>query len=183
MYFDNDQPDCCNMNDTTKLDYKQTYETYSGKMFEYKKEFAKGLKGDAKASAQKDIDDLFTDKVDKGFYNLVAFTSQLFDLLKSGNKIEVTIKGYCSPLNHSQYNMKLGFRRVASLKNYFFHYRDGALLPYVASGALSLKSVSFGKETAPKGISDNRLDQRNSVYNPAAALERRVEVISVDIQK
>lgn len=182
LYFDNDQPDCCNMNDTTKLDYKQTYETYSGRMFEYRREFARGLKGDAKTEAQKDIDSLFG-RVDKGFYNLVSFTSQLLDLLKKGDKIEVTIKGYCSPLNHSAYNMKLGFRRVASLKNYFFHYQDGILMQYINSGALSIKSVSFGKETAPKGISDNRLDQRNSVYNPAAALERRVEVISVDMAR
>jgi WD40-like Beta Propeller Repeat len=182
LYFDNDQPDCCNMNDTTKLDYKQTYEAYAGRMYEYGRQFSKGLKGDAKATAQKDIDSLFN-KVDKGFYNLVAFSSQLLDMLKAGNKMEVTIKGYCSPLNFSQYNIKLGFRRVASLKNYFYHYRDGALMPYITNGELRLKSVSFGKETAPKGISDNRLDQRNSVYNPAAALERRVEVISVDLQK
>jgi hypothetical protein len=120
--------------------------------------------------------------VDKGFYDLVAFTSELYDLLKAGNKIDVTIKGFCSPLNYNQYNIKLGYRRVASLRNYFFHYRDGVLLPYIGSGALTLKNESFGEETAAKNISDNRLDKRNSVYNPLAATERRVEIISVELK-
>ncbi|MDB5282555.1 MAG: hypothetical protein JWO06_1630 [Bacteroidota bacterium] len=182
LYFHNDEPECCNLRDTTVLDYKQTYEAYTSRQGEYRREFANGLKGDEKANAQKEILNLFEQKVDKGFYDLVAFTGQLLDMLQSGNKIEVTIKGYCSPLNVSEYNIRLGYRRVASLRNYFFHYRDGILLPYIGNGSLSLKGVSYGKDTAPKNISDNRKDTRNSVYNPAAALERRVEIISVELK-
>jgi hypothetical protein len=47
---------------------------------------------------------------------------------------------------------------------------------------LVLKSVSLGKETAPKTVSDRLDDKRNSVYNPAAALERRVEIVSVEVK-
>ncbi|HWB63059.1 MAG TPA: hypothetical protein VG603_06075, partial [Chitinophagales bacterium] len=182
LYFDNDEPDARTLSDTTKLDYKQTYEAYASKIFEYEREFSKGMKGNAKAEAKNTVDSLFTNKVDKGFYDLIAFSSQLLDLLKSGNKIEVTIKGYCSPLNYSAYNMKLGYRRVASLENYLYHYQAGILLPYISSGQLVLKRISFGKETAPKDISDNLNDTRNSVYNPRAALERRVEVLSVELK-
>jgi hypothetical protein len=180
LYFHNDEPDCCNLRDTTALDYKQTYEAYEGLRFEYERNFSKGLKGHGKDAAKGEIDSLFTNKVDKGFYNLVAFSAELLDLLQSGASMEVTIKGYCSPLNYSEYNIKLGYRRVASLKNFFYHYREGIFLPFIAGGKLALKSVSFGKETAPKTVSENRLDTRNSVYNPAAALERRVEIISVE---
>ena len=182
LYFHNDEPECCNLRDTTALDYKQTYEGYSERQGEYARAFAKGLKGDEKTKAEKEITDLFEKNVDKGFYDLVAFSSQLLDMLQAGNKLEITLKGYCSPLNFNEYNIKLGYRRVASVKNYFYHYRDGILLPYVTSGALVLKRESYGEETAPKNISDNRLDKRNSVYNPAAALERRVEIISVDLK-
>jgi hypothetical protein len=180
LYFANDEPDCCNLRDTTALNYKQTYEAYSSLHYEYEKEFSRGLKGEDKDSAKKEIANFFADKVDKGFYDLIAFSPQLLDLLQSGAIMEVTIKGYCSPLNYSEYNIKLGYRRIASLKNFFFHYRDGIFLPYLANGSLVLKSVSFGKETAPKTVSDSRLDTRNSVYNPNAALERRVEIISVE---
>ncbi len=182
LYFHNDEPDCCNLRDTTSLDYKETYEAYSGLYYKYQREFSKGLRNAEKDSAEKEVRTFFAQKVDQGFYNLVAFSSQLLDLLRSGSKVEVTIKGYCSPLNFSEYNIKLGYRRVASLKNYFNHYQDGILLPYLANGSLILKSVSFGKETAPKDISDKLQDLRNSVYNPRAALERRVEIISVELK-
>jgi outer membrane protein OmpA-like peptidoglycan-associated protein len=181
LYFHNDEPDARTMSDTTKLDYKQTYEAYSGLRFEYMREYGKSLKKEEKQNAKKEIDSLFT-VVDKGFYDLVAFSSDLLALLEKGNKVEVTVKGFCSPLNFNEYNIKLGYRRVASLRNYFFHYRDNMLLPYVANGALTIKNESFGEETASKNISDNRLDKRNSVYSPAAALERRVEIISIELK-
>lgn len=182
LYFHNDEPDCCNLRDTTKLDYKETYESYSAKLSEYRKEFGKGLTQTAKTQAEQEVFDLFTRKVDKGFYDLVAFSSQLLELLQKGDKMEVTIKGYCSPLNYNQYNIKLGYRRVASLRNYFYHYRDGILLPYIAEGKLVLKNESIGEETAPKNLSDKLEDTRNSVYNPAVAIERRVEIVSVEIK-
>ena len=149
---------------------------------EYEREYPKSVKREDKADAQKQVAALFDEKVDKGYYNLVAFSSQLLDLLQKNNKLEITIKGYCSPLNFNEYNIKLGYRRVASLRNYFYHYRDGILLPYIANGSLTLKNESLGEETAPKNISDNREDKPKSVYSPAAALERRVEIISVELK-
>ncbi len=181
LYFHNDEPDARTMSDTTKLDYKQTYEAYSHLRFEYEREYSKSLKKDEKQNAKGEIDSLFK-RVDKGFYDLVAFTSDLTSLLQKGNKVEVTVKGFCSPLNFNEYNIKLGYRRVASLRNYFYHYRDSLLLPYIANGTLTIKNESFGEETASKTISDNRLDKRNSVYSPAAALERRVEIISIELK-
>jgi hypothetical protein len=55
-------------------------------------------------------------------------------------------------------------------------------MPYIDSGKLVLKNESLGKERAAKNVSDNREDTRNSVYNPAAAVERKVEIISVEIK-
>lgn len=182
LYFHNDEPDARTLSDTTSLDYRQTYEAYSARLFEYNKEFSKGLRTDAKLKAEKEIFELFSEKVDKGYYDLVAFSSQLLNLLKDGNKVEITIKGFCSPLNYNEYNIKLGYRRVASLRNYFFHYRDGIFLPYIANGNLCLATESLGEETASKFISDKLEDTRNSVYNPSAALERRVEIISVELK-
>ncbi|MFN8285292.1 MAG: hypothetical protein U0V74_00990 [Chitinophagales bacterium] len=182
LYFHNDEPNAKTLADTTSLDYRQTYEAYSALRGEYEREYPKSVKREEKADAQKQVADLFDKKVDKGYYNLVAFTSQLLDLLQKNNKLEITIKGYCSPLNFNEYNIKLGYRRVASLRNYFYHYRDGILLPYLANGSLVLKNESLGEETAPKNISDNREDKPKSVYSPAAALERRVEIISVELK-
>ncbi len=182
LFFHNDEPDARSTSDTTKLDYRQTFEAYYARRFEYEREFTRSMKGQEKEAAVKEIQDFFTNKVDKGYYDLVAFSAQLLDLLQSGNKVEVTVKGFCSPLNINEYNIKLGYRRVASLRNYFYHYRDGALLAFISGGQLTIKNESFGEETAAKTISDNRLDKRNSVYNPAAALERRVEILTIELK-
>lgn len=182
LYFHNDEPDAKTLSDTTSLDYRKTYEAYSALRFEYEREYPKSVKKEEKQTAEKEVENLFNEKVDKGYYDLVAFTSQLLQLLQSGNKLDVTIKGYCSPLNFNEYNIKLGYRRVASLRNYFFHYRDGILLPFIVNGHLNLKTESLGEETASKNISDNREDKPNSVYNPSAAVERRVEIISVELK-
>jgi len=182
LYFHNDEPDAKTLSDTTKLDYKETYEAYSVLREEYLKEFPKGMKNALKDTAEQQIQSFFETKVDKGYYDLIAFTSQMYDMLQSGAKLEVTLKGYCSPLNFNAYNINLGYRRVASLRNYFFHYRDGALLQYIANGNLTLKTVSFGEETANKQISDSRQDTQQSVYSPNAALERRVEIVSVELK-
>lgn len=182
LYFHNDEPDAKTLSDTTSLDYRKTYEVYSALRFEYQREYPKSIKKEERQTAQREIENLFEEKVDKGYYDLVAFTSQLLQLLQSGNKLDVTIKGYCSPLNFNEYNIKLGYRRVASLRNYFFHYREGILLPFISSGSLNLKTESLGEEKAAKNISDNREDKPNSVYNPAAAAERRVEIISVELK-
>lgn len=182
LYFHNDEPECCNLRDTTPLNYVGTYQAYIGLLDKYKHEFDKGLAEDEKSIADQEVFNLFTGKVEKGYYNLIQFSAQLLDILQSGQRMELTIQGYCSPLNYSEYNIKLGYRRIASLRNYFYHYRDGALMPYIESGKLILKNESLGKERAAKNVSDSHEDLRNSVYNPAAALERKVEIISVEIK-
>jgi len=182
LYFHNDEPECCNSRDTTAQEYGETFNLYWRLRYKYEDEYDRDLSEDKKREADKEMYNLFTDKVEMGYNNLILFTTQLYNILKSGKKIEVTIQGYCSPLNYSQYNMKLSYRRIASLRNYFYHYRDGALIPYIQRGDLILRNQPFGKEKAAKNVSDKIEDIRNSIYSPAAALERKVEVISVEVK-
>lgn len=182
LYFHNDEPECCNLRDTTVLNYVETYQSYWRLLDRYKKEFGKGLAANDKLEAEREVFDLFTKKVDKGYYDLIQFSRQLLDALQAGRRIEITIQGYCSPLNYNLYNIKLADRRIASLKNYFYHYHDGMLNYFIEKGQLVLKSEALGEESASKSVSDKLEDTRNSVYNPAAALERKVEIISVEVR-
>lgn len=175
LYFHNDEPEPRSLSDTTALNYATTFECYTRMQQEYVANFAKGNNTNAKI----EINDLFENHVNKGFYDLVSFSAYLFDALTAGVKITVTLSGYCSPLNYSEYNIHLGNRRTASLINYFYQYRGGEFIRFLTSGKLTLKTISLGEDKVPTGISDNRLDTQNSVYNPSAALERRVEIISV----
>lgn len=182
LYFHNDEPECCNLRDSTPLNYVTTYEAYWRLLNDYKSNFARGLVEGKKTAAEQEIFYLFTDKVEKGYHDLIQFSAQLLDALKMGKKVSVTIQGYCSPLNYNEYNIKLGYRRIASLKNYFNHYRAGVFKPFIDNGSLILKNESIGEEKAARAVSDSREDTRNSVYNPAAAVERKVEIISIELE-
>lgn len=182
LYFHNDEPNPRSLSDTTNLNYQTCYDTYSAMQSEYRTEFSKGLTDSARTVAEKEVTDFFSNKVEAGYKNLQAFSEQLVRLLEEGNQVTITIKGYCSPLNYNAYNIHLGNRRVASLRNFFFNYKVGLLLDYIAEKKLILLNESFGEETANTSISDKREDTRNSVYSPAAALERRVEIISVEVK-
>ena len=55
----------------------------------------------------------------------------------------------------------------------------GVFQPYLRNGQLVISEVSFGETRAAVGVSDALDDRRNSVYSPAAARERRVEIVEV----
>jgi hypothetical protein len=104
--------------------------------------------------------------------------------LEKGQKIRVTVKGYASPLAKTEYNVNLTLRRIASLINYLKEYDNGVFLPYINQkaengGSLSFVKIPFGEYKADINVSDNFHDQRNSVYSRKAALERKIEIISV----
>ena len=68
-----------------------------------------------------------------------------------------------------------------SLKNYFEIYSNGALRKYITpkdgkKPQLIFMETFHGESKAPPSVSDKIQDTRNSIYNPAAAAERKVEI-------
>ena len=183
LYFHNDQPNPRTRDTITTLNYMDTYKSYTRMYNEYKREYSKGLKGGEKEDALVDIEDLFSEKIDKGLSDLNQFTPLLIKELEKGKSIKLTIKGFASPLSKSDYNVNLTLRRVSSLINYLKEYENGKLLPYIdntsENGAeLTFVKVPFG-EYQSKTISDDIKDLRNSVFSPSAALERKIEIIAI----
>jgi hypothetical protein len=126
--------------------------------------------------------------VEKNFSKLVKFTQLMESLLLQGQNVEITIKGFASPLNSNSYNINLSKRRTQSLVNYFNEYKNGILIPYLAEtdsskAKLTIIREAYGEEMVVKGVSDNLNDQRNSVYSPSAARERKIAVIAVSFPK
>src|SRR5690606_14374971 len=122
-----------------------------------------------------DIDDFFTQYVDQGVLDLQEFTRLLLIELDKGYDIEVTIKGFASPLAKTDYNVNLTKRRISSLLNYLRAYGNGEFIPYLDhtaanGGSLTFIHIPFGEYTADTTISDNVNDQKNSVYSRRAAL-------------
>lgn len=184
LYFHNDQPNPRTTDTLTNLNYLTTYKDYTRLYNEYKKEYANGLKNEDKEEALLDIEDLFSEYIDKGANDLMMFTPLLIKELEAGKTVTLTIKGFASPLSKSDYNVNLTLRRVSSLINYLSEYENGLLLPYINGTAengakLEFIKVPFGEYQSVKDISDDVKDTRNSVYSPGAALERKIEIIAI----
>ncbi|MES2284706.1 MAG: SPOR domain-containing protein [Bacteroidota bacterium] len=184
LYFHNDEPDKKTLAITTTKNYKKTYEDYSAMRDLYKKEYSKGAKGADLERANNDIDVLFEDSVDAGMQDLEKFAQLMLKVLKDGEKVSITMKGYCSPLASTDYNVNLAKRRISSLRNYFMEYENGIFVPYVNNTNENEASIAFfnediGELKARPNVSDDYYDTKNSIFNPAAAIERKIQIIAV----
>ncbi len=188
LYFHNDRPGPRSMDTTVADNYLTTYEKYKALQPTYRKEYSKGLSGVPEMDARLDIDDYFKHYVDKGVKDLELFTSLLLEELKKGQKIEITIKGFASPLAKTEYNVNLTKRRISSLINYLRAYGNGEFNAYIDKNAdngaeLTFLKIPFGEYTANTNVSDDYYDQRNSIYNRKAAVERKIEIQSITFAK
>ena len=184
LYFHNDEPDKKTLAITTTKNYKKTYEDYSVMRDQYKKEYSKGATGKDYDRAINDIETFFDDSVDAGMQDLEKFSQLLLKVLKDNEKVTITMKGYCSPLASTDYNVNLAKRRVSSLRNYFMEYENGVFTHYINNANTKEGSITFleediGELKARPNVSDDYYDTKNSVYSPAAAMERKIQIIAV----
>lgn len=188
LYFHNDVPNPRSVLPTTEVNYINSYVEYREMLDKYQKEYSSGLSGEKADDAKEDIESFFLEYVDQGVKDLNQFRDLLLVELNKGAKINLTIKGFASPLAKSDYNVNLTKRRIASLINYLNSYEDGVFQPYISQtavngGKLTFSEVPFGEYTANTLVSDNLNDTKNSVYSRAAGLERKIEIQSVQFIK
>ncbi len=184
LYFHNDCPDPKSKDTTTRVNYIKGYEEYRNMLEKYQFEYSAGLSGEKANDAKEDIESFFIEYVDQGVKDLYQFRTLLFEELEKGKQIKLTVKGFASPLAKTDYNVNLTKRRIQSLKNYLNEYEQGIFKPYLEGtaangGKVIIVEVPFGEYTANKLTSDNFHDQKNSVYSRAAAIERKIEIQSV----
>ena len=187
LYFHNDEPEPKTKVIVTKKNYKKTYGDYTVLKQKYFAEYTKGLEGDAKNLAQNRVENFFEDSVDAGMQDLEKFAQLLEQVLARGEKVKITMKGYCSPLASTDYNVNLAKRRISSLQNYFLEYNNGEFVKYVnntnpAEGNIEFTNEDIGELPISK-VSDDVKDVRNSVYSPYAAMERKIQIIAVSYLK
>jgi hypothetical protein len=183
LYFHNDEPDAKTKAITTKKNYEKTYEDYIVLKPQYNKEYSANLQKEDKEKALEKIEDFFADSVDVGMSELRKFSELLEQVLSKNEKVKITMKGYCSPLASTDYNINLAKRRISSLRNYFYEYKNGIFTKYIdnkneAEGRITFEDVEIGELPVSK-VSDDLKDKRNSVYSPFAARERKIQIIAV----
>lgn len=186
LYFHNDEPNPRSLDTLTTLTYPETYEEYMKLIPVYVREYQKGLPNEELEDAEIDIRSFFEDEVMSGRRDLDDFSDILTEVLEEGLDVTLTIKGYASTLAKSDYNINLAKRRISSLKNFIYKTENGKFLPYLENttdtGAhLVITEIPFGEFKAAPDVSDNLNDLRNSVYSRRAALERKIEILAVDV--
>jgi tetratricopeptide (TPR) repeat protein len=183
LYFDNDEPDKRTRKQTTNKTYEQSVLAYLQQESLYKQKWMSGLKSDEKrAEAESEMTAFFEDEVRRGYDRLFELSEVILARLESGARVEVLVKGFTSPRAQTDYNLALGYRRISSIQNHFAKWQDGTLLSYLQSGKLLITRTSFGETTASALASDRLDDEINSIFNPTAARERRVEIIEIKTQ-
>jgi len=183
LYFDNDSPDPGSRKPRTNLSYEDTYVEYIKKKDLFIREYTKVLSDKDSITAATRINAFFEREVKNGYESLMVFTENLVQSLKEGNRIELEIQGFTSPLADERYNEKLSKRRANCLYNHFMKYNGGILKRYLDSGQLSITEVGYGEKFAPRFISDRLDDERESIYSLAASSERKVAIIGVRVNE
>jgi hypothetical protein len=173
LYFHNDEPNPRSWDTLTTLTYEQTYRSYKALVPDYHQAWGDNTEGLAA------IDGFFQDKVDHGFAQLNDFIALLKQALQEGQRIELQVRGFASPLAKSDYNANLSLRRISSMVNYLREVDNGALRSYLSSGALGIRKSPFGEDKSATGVSDALEDLKGSVYSVGASLERRIEIEQV----
>jgi outer membrane protein OmpA-like peptidoglycan-associated protein len=183
LYFHNDEPDAKTKAITTKKNYQKTYDDYIVLKPEYLREYSSNLEKEKVEDAKEKVEDFFADSVDVGMNDLTKFAGLLEQVLAKNEKVKITMKGYCSPLASTDYNVNLAKRRISSLRNYFYEYKGGMFVKYIdnkndAEGKITFEDVEIGELPVSK-VSDDLKDKKNSVYSPFAARERKIQIIAV----
>jgi len=179
IYFNNDEPGRQSKSETASVRYLETYEPYMAQRDNFIKKYGVGATQAEKDANAKAIAAFFDEDLVTGRREFESFMHILEQYLKEGLTFTIYLKGYASPLASNAYNLSLSNRRISSIQNEFKSFSDGILWKYMESGDLVVTQKPFGEETAPTNVSDDRKNQRKSIYSPEASRERRVEIIEI----
>jgi hypothetical protein len=181
LYFDNDEPDKRTLARTTKKDYITAYRSYYNRKATFIERYTEGLTGQELQDATAAVDSFFENDVRGGWERLMEFSEVLYEILVSGDSIEITLKGYASPRAGTTYNKNLTDRRAVSVNNHFNLFDGGIYKKFVDSKQLVIKREANGETKVPPGVSDDIKDERNSIYSVPASRERRLEIIGAKV--
>ena len=121
----------------------------------------------------------FQDSIKGNYTRLNSVLDQMYSSLVSGNKIELHIKGYASPLHNTDYNKNLSSRRISSLVNYVNQYKSSIFKLYINNKKLKFVIIPYGESKSSSKTSADPNNKKLSVNSLEAMLERKIQIIDV----
>jgi uncharacterized protein YegP (UPF0339 family)/outer membrane protein OmpA-like peptidoglycan-associated protein len=174
LYFDNDEPNKNTQAITTNQTYTQTFEKYENRKgkFESESDTPEGKTA---------INGFFDNDVKKGHDDLNALAAMIVKNLDAGEKVNITVKGFASPLAKNDYNINLTKRRISSIMNFMSKYDGGKLSKKMDK--ISVTEQANGEDSSASGLSDDEKNTKLSIYDLGPSKERRVEIVDVRFVK
>lgn len=174
LYFDNDEPNKNTDAVTTSLNYTQTFNRYEARKGKFE---AEADSPEAKTA----IAGFFDNDVKKGMDDLNALAAKIVKNLDAGEKVNITVKGFASPLAKNDYNINLTKRRISSIRNFLSKYDGGKLSKMMDK--ISITEQPNGEDSSASGLSDDEKNTKLSIYDLGPSKERRVEIVDVRFVK
>lgn len=163
LYFDNDRP-----GPASSDDYDASYQQYIKRQATY-----------SRVIGNEEADDWFN-KVTESRETLDLIAIYLESLVAQDVNVEFTFKGYASPIGNSDYNKQLSQRRIESVISYLEQYNNGSLNAAIESGKIRFITLSLGEDEVT-GVNDDQSNARAAIFDPSAATERRVDIVSITV--
>ena len=181
LYFHNDEPDPRSQSATTGETYFQTYNKYMFRRNEYKEAWNGVADSIVRDSIWNAIDDFFDNEVAFNCDKFEVLLSMVYDDLRSGRRVALTVTGYASPLHTEAYNDLLSRRRISCILNQMAAWRGGLIRSFVEDGSLIIKQEPYGCSRAQEAnsvFSDFKKTGAYGVYSIDSAKERRIEILN-----
>jgi hypothetical protein len=172
LYFHNDEPNPNSWDTLTQWTYTECQISYLDKEPTYLQQFHGDL------AAQEDWESFKEVELVKTYNHLQSILVVLENRLTMRDTITLIVRGFASPLADGKYNNHLTSRRIESLRNEIKKFRNGALVPYLDS-TLFIQAIPYGESNSKK-VSDDKKNQKQSVFSSSARLERRIEIEAIE---
>ena len=174
LYFDNDEPNKNSEAITTSQTYTQAYNKYENRKSKFSTE-------QDTPEAKTAIAGFFDNEVKKGHDDLNNLAAMIVKNLDAGEKVNITVKGFASPLAKNDYNINLTKRRISSIRNFLASYDGGKLGKMMDK--ISVTEQANGEDSSASGLSDDEKNTKLSIYDLGPSKERRVEIVDVRFVK
>ncbi len=178
LYFDWDRPREKEGNDLKAVvqQYAQRIKVVSDSIDRQNqnkdKKSSRIIKNTPQVFLKNQYDDFVERELLSGFNDFKSCLDRFYTYLQAGQQVEITLRSFSS----SDFNQRLLDRRMNLVERYILQNSKAPLDAYLKSGQLRIIKVSDGSAPQQQVQQNAPLAQDNATYDPAAMLNRRLEV-------
>ena len=170
LYFHNDEPDPRSRDSVTETSYTDCQRRYAALRDDY-------LSRQATAEDSARMAMFFDTCVVGNYHRVEALFDYIEEQLDEGHTVQITVKGFASPVFTDDYNRMLSARRIGSVINMIRAWRGGMFADAMEDKRLTLVLKPMGIDSKSTQTAPN-----DPVYSLQSAMARRIEILDCEVQ-